>query len=55
MENSRGPGPSLFKSVRAEHGTVAKPGAIDVAPETLYAGSVPVASAAQTHRHPGSV
>ncbi|WP_299437275.1 DUF2442 domain-containing protein [uncultured Rhodospira sp.] len=47
--------PALFKRVRVEHGTVAWPGEIDVAPETLYADSVPMAWAAQTQRRPGSV
>ena len=33
---------SLFEQVFIEHGTVAWPGNIDVAPETLYELSVPV-------------
>ncbi len=32
-----------FHRVRAEHGTVVWPGEIDVAPETLYDESVPLA------------
>jgi hypothetical protein len=36
--------PALFAKVFVEHGTVAWPGDIDVAPETLYAESVPLRS-----------
>ena len=36
--------PGFFSLARAEHGTVVWPGDIDIAPETLYELSVPVAA-----------
>jgi len=42
---------AIFDRVYVEHGTVAWPGDVDVAPETLYADSVPVdASTARSER-----
>lgn len=35
--------PSVFERVRVDYGTVVWPGEIDVAPETLYDDSVPLA------------
>lgn len=35
--------PGLFSCARAEHGTVVWPGDIDIAPETLYDMSIPLA------------
>ncbi|MBI5659620.1 MAG: DUF2442 domain-containing protein [Nitrosomonadales bacterium] len=35
--------PSVFERVRVDYGTVVWPGEIDVAPETLYDDSVPIA------------
>lgn len=37
--------PSMFSRVKAAHGTVSWPGEIDIAPETLYADSFPLAEA----------
>lgn len=34
--------PSMFSRVKTAHGTVSWPGEIDIAPETLYADSVPL-------------
>ncbi len=36
--------PAVFERVRVDYGTVVWPGEIDVAPETLYDDSVPLAS-----------
>jgi len=37
--------PALFARARVDYGTVVWPGEIDIAPETLYDDSVPVADA----------
>lgn len=37
------PSATLFARASVEHGTVVWPGVIDIAPETLYDRSVPVA------------
>lgn len=34
--------PGFFARARVEYGTVTWPGEIDIAPETLYEGSVPI-------------
>ncbi|MDP1982086.1 MAG: DUF2442 domain-containing protein [Sulfuritalea sp.] len=41
---SRIDGARDFRRARAEQGTVVWPGEIDVAPETLYDGSIPLAN-----------
>lgn len=41
--------PAMFEQVRVDYGTVVWPGDIDVAPETLYEDSVPLASLAIDH------
>jgi hypothetical protein len=38
--------PAFFALARVEYGTVTWPGGIDIAPETLYEGSVPTDAAA---------
>jgi hypothetical protein len=39
--------PAVFERVRVDYGTVVWPGEIDVAPETLYDDSVPLASSSE--------
>ncbi len=39
--------PAIFHRVRVDYGTVVWPGEIDVAPETLYIDSIPIAETSE--------
>lgn len=39
--------PAIFNRVRVDYGTVVWPGEIDIAPETLYEDSFPIAEASE--------